>query len=152
MISIRRRKGVTSIIGSMTSLLIVASFSSILLFTTLNNINTFNITLSEEKQNVTTALNNPIIIEHVRFNTVDNSITIWIRNLGNEIRRIDSVSIFNLSEQNIVYHRDGINVNVIPRQLTTLTYNNLNSLNNTSIYKIVIRLDNGTSITAIIDK
>jgi len=152
MISIRRRKGVTSIIGSMTSLLIVASFSSILLFTTLNNINTFNITLSEEKKNVTTVLNNPIIIEHVRFNTVDNSITIWIRNLGNEIRRIDSVSIFNLSEQNIVYHRDGINVNVIPRQLTTLTYNNLNSLNNTSIYKIVIRLDNGTSITAIIDK
>ncbi len=151
MINIRRRNGVTSIIGSMTSLLIVASFSSILLFTTLNNINTFNITLSEERQNVTTALN-PIIIEHVRFNTVDNSITIWIRNLGNEIRKIDSVSIFNLSEQNIVYHRDGININVIPRQLTILTYNNLNSLNNTFIYKIVIRLDNGTSITAIIDK
>jgi hypothetical protein len=151
MINIRKRKGISSIIGSMTSLLIVTSFSSILLFITLNNINIFNITLSGMRQDMTSRLN-PIIIEHVRLNTVDNSITIWIRNLGDEIRKIDSISIFNLSEQNIVYHREGINTNIIPRQLTMLTYNNLNALNNTSIYKIVIRLDNGTSITTVINK
>jgi hypothetical protein len=151
MINIRKRKGISSIIGSMTSLLIVTSFSSILLFITLNNINIFNITLSGARQDMTSRLN-PIIIEHVRLNTVDNSITIWIRNLGDEIRKIDSISIFNLSEQNIVYHREGINTNIIPRQLTMLTYNNLNALNNTSIYKIVIRLDNGTSITTVINK
>jgi hypothetical protein len=151
MINIRKRKGISSIIGSMTSLLIVTSFSSILLFITLNNINIFNITLSEERQNMTSRLN-PIIIEHVRLNTVDNSITIWIRNLGDEIRKIDSISIFNLSEQNIVYHREGINTNIIPRQLTMLTYNNLNVLNNTSIYKIVIRLDDGTSIMTVINR
>jgi hypothetical protein len=151
MINIRKRKGISSIIGSMTSLLIVTSFSSILLFITLNNINIFNITLSGERQNMTSRLN-PIIIEHVRLNTVDNSITIWIRNLGDEIRKIDSISIFNLSEQNIVYHREGINTNIIPRQLTMLTYNNLNVLNNTSIYKIVIRLDDGTSIMTVINR
>jgi hypothetical protein len=151
MINIRKRKGISSIIGSMTSLLIVTSFSSILLFITLNNINIFNITLSGTRQDMTSRLN-PIIIEHVRLNTVDNSITIWIRNLGDEIRKIDSISIFNLSEQNIVYHREGINTNIIPRQLTMLTYNNLNALNNTSIYKIVIRLDNGTSIMTVINR
>jgi hypothetical protein len=151
MINIRKRKGISSIIGSMTSLLIVTSFSSILLFITLNNINIFNITLSGARQDMTSRLN-PIIIEHVRLNTVDNSITIWIRNLGDEIRKIDSISIFNLSEQNIVYHREGINTNIIPRQLTMLTYNNLSVLNNTSIYKIVIRLDNGTSITTVINR
>jgi len=151
MINIRKRKGISSIIGSMTSLLIVTSFSSILLFITLNNINIFNITLSGTRQDMTSRLN-PIIIEHVRLNTVDNSITIWIRNLGDEIRKIDSISIFNLSEQNIVYHREGINTNIIPRQLTMLTYNNLSVLNNTSIYKILIRLDNGTSITTVINK
>jgi hypothetical protein len=151
MINIRKRKGISSIIGSMTSLLIVTSFSSILLFITLNNINIFNITLSGIRQDMTSRLN-PIIIEHVRLNTVDNSITIWIRNLGDEIRKIDSISIFNLSEQNIVYHREGINTNIIPRQLTMLTYNNLNVLNNTSIYKIVIRLDDGTSIMTVINR
>jgi hypothetical protein len=151
MINIRKRKGISSIIGSMTSLLIVTSFSSILLFITLNNINIFNITLSGARQDMTSRLN-PIIIEHVRLNTVDNSITIWIRNLGDEIRKIDSISIFNLSEQNIVYHREGINTNIIPRQLTMLTYNNLSVLNNTSIYKIVIRLDDGTSITTVINR
>jgi hypothetical protein len=151
MINIRERKGISSIIGSMASLLIVTSFSSILLFITLNNINIFNITLSGTRQDMTSRLN-PIIIEHVRLNTVDNSITIWIRNLGDEIRKIDSISIFNLSEQNIVYHREGINTNIIPRQLTMLTYNNLSVLNNTSIYKILIRLDNGTSITTVINK
>jgi len=151
MINIRKRKGVSSVIGSMTSLLIVTSLSSILLFIALNNVNTFNLTLSEERRNVATKLD-PIIIEHVRLNAADNSITIWIRNLSHESRKVDSISIFNISTQNLVYYRDGINVYVMPKQLITLTYNNLNALINGSIYKITIRVDNDIVITTTINK
>ena len=67
--SIKNRRGVSNIIGSLIVLAIVASVGSVILFQGLNQINAFNYDLTLHDKEHVNELREDIIFEHVRFDT-----------------------------------------------------------------------------------
>ena len=100
MINKKSKRGISSIIGTLMMVAVVAVIGSVILFQGLNGINDFNYYLSfltGSKNNV----NESAIIEHVRFNPSagSNAIDIWVRNTGTSQLEITKVSIVNLNSQ-----------------------------------------------------
>ena len=136
------KRGISSIIGTLLMVAVVAAIGSVLLFQGMNNINNFNFTLSFLTGSKD-SLSEGLTIEHVRFNPTDNRLNIYIRNTGLQQVEIDKITIVKLDTQEIILNN---NTNtVIPlsaefknmTQLPTITGGvwNVNQYNNTD-YKI----------------
>ena len=100
---ISKKRGISSIIGTLMMVAVVAVIGSVILFQALNGINDFNYYLSfltGSKNSV----NESAVIEHVRFDPAltppDNrAMDIWIRNTGTSQLEITKVSIVDLNSQ-----------------------------------------------------
>src|SRR5574338_554764 len=125
------KRGISSIVGTLLMVAVVASIGSVLMFQGLNGINDFNYYLSfltGKKNNV----NENAVIEHVRFNPTTNAMDIWVRNTGTEELEISKVSIVKMdtqvqiiadNNQATIPVNDLVNINQSPTTPASIVWN-----------------------------
>jgi len=96
---ISKKRGLSSIIGTLLMVAVVATIGSVILFQALNGINDFNYYLSFLTGSKNSSYESAII-EHVRFNPTTNDMDIWVRNTGTVQLEISTVTIVKMDTQN----------------------------------------------------
>jgi hypothetical protein len=100
--SLKRRRAVSQIIGSLVVLAIVASIGSVILFQGLNQINLFSHDLTLHDREHNEALREDILFEHIRFDPDSTNIELYLANIGSIDSTIDSVTMVKIDTQDLI--------------------------------------------------
>jgi flagellin-like protein len=103
--SMKNRRAVSNIIGSLVVLAVVASVGSVILFQGLNQINAFNYDLTIHDKEHVNEIREDIIFEHVWFNATSRDLVIYIANVGTVDSTISTVSVVKINTQELVVAR-----------------------------------------------
>ncbi len=101
-LSMKTRRGVSQIIGSLIVLAVVASVGSVILFQGLNQINAFNYDLTFHDREHSQALREDIIFEHVRFDPNTTDLVLYLANVGSIDTTIASVTVVKIDTQELI--------------------------------------------------
>lgn len=115
-----KRRGVSQIIASLFMLAIVASFGSILLLQGITSINDFNSFLAIFGQSETLSVQESVVIEHVRFNTSDDDVNVWVRNNGAVEITIATITLVKVDSQDLIINID-VSQNIIVKDYAQIT-------------------------------
>ena len=148
------KRGLSSVVGTLIMVAIVASIGSVILFQGMNSINAFNYDLSFLTGSKD-ALSENIIIEHVRFNPTTNDVNLYVRNIGTQEVEIDKITMVKIDTQELILNNktsEKIFISDMKNmtQLPTITGGvwNVNQYNHTD-YKISITTKAGNSFETI---
>jgi len=105
-LSMKNRRGVSQIIGSLIVLAIVASVGSVILFQGLNQIAAFNhdLTLHDTQRNL--ALREDVLFEHVWFDSTSQNVTLYLANIGSTDTTIATVTIVKIDTQQLILREE----------------------------------------------
>jgi len=111
--TLKKRRGVSQIIGSLIVLAVVASVGSVILFQGLNQINAFNHSLTFFDREHNEALREDILFEHVRFDPNTNDLVLYLANIGSIDSTIASVTVVKIDTQELIlgWEEDDIGIN-----------------------------------------
>ena len=108
--SMKNRRGVSNIIGSLIVLALVASVGSVILFQGLNQINAFNYDLSLHDKEKVNELREDIVFQHIRFDSRDfpdgDELILYLANVGTVDTTISSVTVVKLDTQDLIFSRE----------------------------------------------
>ena len=96
-----KKRGLSSIIGTLLMVAVVATIGSVILFQALNGINDFNYYLSFLTGSKN-SLHENVVIEHVRFTPDDNILDIWVRNTGTVQLEISKITVVRMDTQELL--------------------------------------------------
>ena len=96
------KRGISSIVGTLLMVAVVASVGSVILFQGMNNINNFNYMLSFLTGSKG-SISEDITIEHVRFDPTSNSLNIYLRNTGIQEVEIDKITVVKMDTQDLIW-------------------------------------------------
>lgn len=99
---LKKRRGVSNIIGSLVVLAIVASIGSVILFQGLNQINLFSHDLSSHDRENNQSLRESLLFEHIRFHPNSTKMDLYLANVGSIDSTIQSVSIVKIDSQELI--------------------------------------------------
>jgi len=149
--SFKKRRAVSQIIGSLLALGIVTSIGSVLLFNGMKQINAFSYDISFYNNAKNESLKEDLIFEHVRFDPLSKTISLYIANTGTVESTITSIKVIKLDTQNLVVDSENVNypihiensaqLDLIANLNTTPTWDDPEFLN--SDYKISIVTSHG---------
>jgi len=105
-LSMKNRRGVSNIIGSLIVLAIVASVGSVILFQGLNQINAFNYDLETFDKQHSAELREDILFEHVRFDPVSANVTLYLANIGSIDTTVRTVTVVKIDTQELIVNRE----------------------------------------------
>ncbi len=100
-LSMKNRRAVSQIIGSLIVLAVVASVGSVILFQGLNQINAFNYSLTFDRVNSET-LREDILFEHVRFDPNTDAISLYLANIGSIDSNIATLTVVKIDTQELL--------------------------------------------------
>jgi len=108
---LKKRRGISNIIGSLIVLALVASVGSVILFQGLNQINTFNYDLTNYGQDRVNEIREDIIFEHVRFDSSGSlpegdDLQLFLANIGSVDSQISSITVVNINSQELLFNRE----------------------------------------------
>jgi len=140
--TLKKRRGVSQIIGSLIVLAVVASVGSVILFQGLNQINAFNYSLTFHDREHNEALREAILFEHVRFDPNTNDLVLYLANIGSIDSNIASVTVVKINTQELILGWEEVDQTINPDNPTGLIliedhivlHNNVTSLNGTNIW------------------
>jgi len=140
--TLKKRRGVSQIIGSLIVLAVVASVGSVILFQGLNQINAFNYSLTFYDREHNDALREDIKFEHVRFDPNTNDLVLYLANIGTIDSTIASVTLVKINTQELLLAWAPVDATVNPENPTGLIliddhivlHTNVTSLNGTQIW------------------
>ena len=103
-ISLKNRRAVSQIIGSLIVLAVVASVGSVILFQGLNQINAFNYDLSFHDREHSETLREDILFEHIRFDTTGtgDELVLYLANIGSIDSTIATLTVVNIDTQELI--------------------------------------------------
>lgn len=101
-ISLKNRRAISQIMGSMVILGIVTSLGSVILFNGMNSISAFTYDLSFHEKSKNQIHREDIIFEHVRFEPNTDDIFIDLANIGTVESTIINVTILKMDTQEII--------------------------------------------------
>ncbi len=101
-LSMKNRRGVSQIIGSLIVLAIVASVGSVILFQGLNQINAFNYDLTFHDREHSEALREDILFEHVKFDPNTNALSLYLANIGSIDSNIATLTVVKIDTQELL--------------------------------------------------
>ena len=101
-LSMKNRRGVSQIIGSLIVLAVVASIGSVILFQGLNQINQFNHDLTIHDREHSDALREDILFEHIRFVPNATSLELYLANIGSIDSTISTVTVVKIDTQELI--------------------------------------------------
>ncbi len=117
-LSMKNRRGVSQIIGSLIVLAVVASIGSVILFQGLNQINAFNYSLIFHDREHNEALREDILFEHVRFDPNTNDLVLYLANIGSIDTTIASVTVVKVDTQELILDWRAVNATINPENPT----------------------------------
>ena len=159
--TLKKRRGVSQIIGSLIVLAVVASVGSVILFQGLNQINAFNYSLTFHDREHNEGLREDILFEHVRFDPNTNDLVLYLANIGSIDSTIASVTVVKIDTQELLLAWKEVDPTINPNNPTGLIlidnhivlHTNVTTLNgdnkwnqtyyNTTDYKISISTSKG---------
>jgi len=100
--SLKKRRGVSQIIGSLIVLAVVASVGSVILFQGLNQINAFNYSLTFNDREHNQALREDILFEHVKFDPHTNDLVLYLANIGSIDSTVATVTVVKVDTQEML--------------------------------------------------
>ena len=156
--SLKQRRAVSQVMGSVVILGVVTSIGSVDLFNGMNQINAFSYDLSFHDKPKNEAYREKIMFEHVRFEPGTDQIILYLANIGTIESTIESITIVQVDTQNILVDwEEGILSTIqIKESSDPIILNaNLNSLTwddatyRTSEYKISITTSKGNFFSTV---
>jgi len=112
-LSMKNRRGVSNIIGSLIVLAIVASVGSVILFQGLNQINAFNYDLRTFDEQHSAELREDILFEHVRFEPTNTEVILYLANIGSIDTTVATVTIVKIDTQELLLREEFLTGNTI---------------------------------------
>jgi len=100
--SLKKRRGVSQIIGSLIVLAVVASVGSVILFQGLNQINAFNYSLVFHDREHNEALREDILFEHVKFDPNTDALSLYLANIGSIDSTIATITVVKIDTQELL--------------------------------------------------
>jgi len=112
-LSMKNRRGVSQIIGSLMILALVAAVGSVILFQGLNQINAFNneLTIHDTERNL--ALRENVLFEHVWFDITGKNVTLYLANIGSTATTIATVTMVKIDTQELILREEILAGNTI---------------------------------------
>jgi len=101
-LSMKNRRAVSQIMGSVVILGIVSSLGSVIMFNGMDSISAFTYDLSFHEQSKNEIHREDIIFEHVRFEPNDDKIEIDLINIGTVDSTISNITILKIDTQEII--------------------------------------------------
>ena len=156
--SLKKRRAISQIMGSVVILGVVTSIGSVVLFNGMNQINAFSYDLSFHDKAKNEAYRENLMFEHVRFEPGTNQIILYLANIGTTESTIESITVVQLDTQNIlvdweeeanstVQIKESSNPITIDANLNSLTWND--PLYRNSEYKISITTSKGNFFSTV---
>jgi flagellin-like protein len=121
--SLRQRRGVSNIIGSLVVLAIVASIGSVILFQGLNQINAFNHDLSFHDREYNEALREDVLFEHIKFHPNSNGFDLYLANIGSIDTTVASVTMVKIDTQEAIFAWEDVNEPILIEDHTLIQLN-----------------------------
>jgi len=158
--SLKKRRGVSQIIGSLIVLAVVASVGSVILFQGLNQINAFNYSLTFLDREHNEALREDILFEHVKFDPNYNGLILYLANIGSIDSNIETLTVVKVDTQELLLAWSDVDAidGAIPIEDHTVIITNVtlpapgiwNQTNyNTTDYKISITTSKGNFYSTV---
>jgi len=162
--SLKNRRAVSQIMGSIVILGIVSSVGSVILFNGMDSISAFTYDLSFHEKSKNQIHREDIIFEHVRFEPNTDNLTINLANIGTVESTISTITILKIDNQEIIANWVNVNQSIqiqdnqqiildvlddsdILLTPSTAIWNDVNYLN--SEYKISLTTTRGNFFTTI---
>ena len=156
--SLKKRRAISQIMGSVVILGVVTSIGSVILFNGMNQINAFSYDLSFHDKAKNEVYRENLMFEHVRFEPGTNQIILYLANIGTTESTIESITVVQLDTQNIlvdweegvsstVQIKESSNPIIIDANLNSLTWND--PIYRTSEYKISITTSKGNFFSTV---
>jgi len=156
--SLKKRRAVSQIMGSVVILGVVTSIGSVVLFNGMNQINGFSYDLSFHDKPKNEAYREKLMFEHVRFEPGTDQIILYLANIGTTESTIESITVVQLDTQNILVDwEEGVSSTIqikessdpiiLDANLSSLTWNDPLYLN--SEYKISITTSKGNFFSTV---
>ena len=156
--SLKKRRAVSQIMGSVVILGVVTSIGSVVLFNGMNQINAFSYDLSFHDKPKNEAYREQIMFEHVRFEPGTDDLVLYLANIGTTESTIESITVVQIDTQKILvdWEEDADSTIQIKDSSDPITVNaNLNSLTwndplyRTSEYKISVTTSKGNFFSTV---
>lgn len=156
--SLKKRRAISQIMGSVVILGVVTSIGSVILFNGMNQINAFSYDLSFHDKAKNEAYRENLMFEHVRFEPGTDQIILYLANIGTIESTIESITVVQLDTQNIlvdweegvsstVQIKESSNPIILNANLDSLTWND--PLYRNSEYKISITTSKGNFFSTV---
>ena len=156
--SLKKRRAVSQIMGSIVILGVVTSIGSVVLFNGMNQINAFSYDLSFHDKPKNEAYREKLMFEHVRFEPGTDQIILYLANIGTTESTIESITVVQLDTQNILVDweesvsstiqiKESSDPIILDANLNSLTWNDPLYLN--SEYKISITTSKGNFFSTV---
>ena len=107
-IPLKKRRGISQIMGSLLMLAIVVPLGSVVLFSGITEITAFNISLSNTIEYRNNGIQEDLVFEHIRFVPNSNIVTITALNTGSIEIVVDRITLVNMTNQKILFKIDSV--------------------------------------------
>ncbi len=156
--SLKKRRAVSQVMGSVVILGVVTSIGSVVLFNGMNQINAFSYDLTFHDKPKNEAFRENLMFEHIRFEPGTDQIILYLANIGTTESTIESITVVKLDTQNILVNWDesvGTTIQIKESSDPVIINANLNSQTwddptyRTSEYKISITTSKGNFFSTV---
>lgn len=156
--SLKKRRAVSQVMGSVVILGVVTSIGSVVLFNGMNQINAFSYDLTFHDKPKNEAFRENLMFEHVRFEPGTDQIILYLANIGTTESTIESITVVKIDTQNILVNWDesvGTTIQIKESSDPVVINANLNSQTwddptyRTSEYKISITTSKGNFFSTV---
>ncbi len=161
--TLKKRRGVSQIIGSLIVLAVVASVGSVILFQGLNQINAFNYSLTFHDREHNEALREDILFEHVKFDPNTDALSLYLANIGSIDSSIATITLVKIHTQELLLVWSDVDAidGAIPIEDHTVVITNVTAINgiwnqtnynstDNNTYKISITTSKGNFYSTIV--
>jgi len=107
-IPLKKRRGLSQIMGGLLMLAIVVPLGSVVLFSGITEITAFNISMSNTVEYQNNAIREDLVFEHIRFEPNSNVVTISALNTGSVEIVVDRITLVNMTDQKILFKIDSV--------------------------------------------
>ncbi len=102
-IPLKKRRGISQIMGGLLMLAIVVPLGSVVLFSGITEITAFNISMSNTIEYRNNSIQEDLVFEHIRFEPSTQTVTISVLNTGSVEIIVDRITLVNMTSQDILF-------------------------------------------------
>jgi hypothetical protein len=102
-ILLKKRRGLSQIMGGLLMLAIVVPLGSVVLFSGITEITAFNNSMSNTVEYQNNAIREDLVFEHIRFEPNSKVVTISALNTGSVEIVVDRITLVNMTNQEILF-------------------------------------------------